>query len=246
MEKKELRLPALVVLGIYALYGCVLAPLYHYLITDIVLMDTLWLDVVDLLYSFAGILGTATLFGFLALSIYRHGLRGARPMLVLAGGAIVFKFLATVVAISIVNGSLNLTGGLNEYLFSLLLELTLVAFCVLLAHIWITPVTQHYRDRAAAAKVLGQQFEESDGCFPFTKLFSYANPLQRTVFWSLLILVLCQSAGFFIDFFSVPLPLQATDIPVMLIYWVLLILLPGVLGYLLSILLIKKAEKTRQ
>ncbi len=243
MQKTQLRLPALIVLGICALHGCVLAPLYEYIINDVVLTATLWLDVIEPIRYLADIGGTAALFAFLIHAVYRYDLRGARPMLLFACGAVAFKHLSTIITISIVNGSVNLTGGLTEYLFSFLLELSLCALCVLLAKLWVLPAVQFYAQRKAAAEVLRKDFEEGDGCYPFRKLFSYQNPLQRTVFWSLLILILVHSAAYFIGFFSVPLPMSASDIPVMLIYWLLLVLLPGALSYFLALFCIKQAER---
>ena len=245
MDKKLLRLPALVTFGIFALYGCVLAPLYQYIIFDTVLMDTLLLDVVDLLFRYAEILGGAVLLGFLSYAIYRYGLRGARPMLLLSLGAIGFKFLSTMISISIVDGSINLVGGLTEYLVAFLLDALLIGICVLLSVHTVLPAVRRHRECVAAAKVLDTSYEEGDGCYPFQKLFQYKNPLQRTVFWSVLLMVLWQSAAFFIDFFSYPAPIDAIDLVVLGIYWIVLILLPGALGYLLSILCIKRyAKKT--
>ena len=245
MDKKLLRLPAIITLGIFALYGCVLAPLYQYIIFDTVLMDTLLLDVVDLLFRYAEILGGAVLFGFLSYTLYRHGLAGARPMLLLAVGAVAFKFLTTVISISIINGSINLVGGLSEYLLAFFLDLLLIGICVLIAYRRILPVVDRHRECVAAAKVLDTPYTQEDGCYPFQKLFQYANPLQRTVFWSVIWMVIWHSAAFFIDYFSYPAPIYALDIVVLLVYWVVLILLPGFLGYLLSMACIKHyAKKT--
>ncbi len=245
MNKKELRLPALVILGVFALYGCVLAPLYQYVIFDTVLMDTLLLDVVDLLFRYAEILGGAALLGFLSYALYRYGLSGARPMLLLAVGAVSFKFLSTVVSISIINGSVNLVGGLTEYLLAFFLDLLLIGLCVLIAYRKILPAVARHRECVAAAAVLDTPYIQGDGCYPFEKLFRYANPLQRTVFWSVLVMILWHSAAFFIDYFSYPAPIYAIDLIVLGVYWVVLILLPGFLGYLLSIACIRLyAKKT--
>ena len=243
MNKKNLIFPAIVVYAIYALYGCVLAPLYQYLISDIVLSDTLWLDLVDLLYQYAEILGSAALLGFLCFSIYRYGFRGARPMLILMGGALAFKYLSTVVAVSVVFGSIDLTGELTVYLFAFLLELAIAAFAVFLTHHDVRPAVMRYQEKEKAAHTLGKKLEENDGCYPFKRLLDFKNPLQRTVFFSLLTVVAWRLIAAIMNEFAYGVALKAGDLPVILLYWALLILLPGFLGYLLSLLCIRISAK---
>ena len=235
MKKKELSLAALVTFGIYAVYACVLAPLYQYLISDFVLRDTLWLDLVDLLFQHAEYYGFAAVLAFIAFSLYRYGLHDARPMLLLCGSAIAFKYLGTVVAISLINGSVNLTGGLVEYLTAFLLELGLAAIGLLIATRLILPVAQSYRDRVRAANILHKTLNECDPCYPLSGLFSRKNPVQRTLFWSMLIFVGWRLAAFVISDLSYGIAPTLADIPVMLLYWAILIFLPGFLGYLLSL-----------
>lgn len=244
MEKKSLRLPALIALAIYTLYGCVLAPLYQYLISDIVLSDTLWLDLIDLLYQYAEILGSATLIGFCCYAVYRYGVAKARPMLLLSLIALIFKYVATVVAVSIVYGSIDLTGELFTYLFAFLLECGILALTVLLSHRLITPTVACYKAQAEAARVLEQQPPEDDGCYPFKKLLDFKNPLQRTLFFGLLIVVGWRLIAAVMNEFAFGVMFRdIVDVLITLLYWVILILLPGCLGYLLSLLCVRIGMK---
>ena len=122
MKNNPLRWPAVILFVILALYGCVLVPLYQYLITDIVLQDTLWLDLVDLLFQYTEMIGNVILLTLLIFGVYRYRLRGSKNVLIIGGCAILFKYVATIIAISIEFGSLDLTGSLTPYLFSILLE----------------------------------------------------------------------------------------------------------------------------
>ena len=86
MELKNLRLPALVVFGIYAIYSCALAPLYQFLSVDIILSDTIWWDIVDFLFNLFEVLGIAACFGFLIHGIYHYTAKECRPLDVFLGG----------------------------------------------------------------------------------------------------------------------------------------------------------------
>ena len=153
MEKSALRLPALIVYGIYALYGLVLAPLYTYLIHDIVLENSIWLDIVDLLFQYTEMLGIAALLGFLIHAVYRFGLKDAKPMYCLCAGALAFKYVATILSLSFVVGSIDLTGGLWEYLFSFMLEAAFAAFAVFLCYKLVLPAVAAYKEKLHAEMV---------------------------------------------------------------------------------------------
>lgn len=243
MNKSHLRLGALVLFGIFALYGCVFAPLYQYLISDIVLQATLWLDLVDLLFQYTEFFGTAALFAFLVHAVYKNGVKGSSRMLILCGGAIAFKYLATVISISIINGSVNLVGGLTEYVFAFLLESALTFVAVYLAHRLVTPHTQRYAECRHASIVLGKPLQEHDGCFPFRRLFDRTNPVQRTLFISLVIVTAWRLAAFVISDFAYGLAITLADVPIMVLYWVILVLVPGFLSYLLSLALFRLAMR---
>ena len=218
MNKSALRLPAICLFGIFALYGCVLAPLYQYLIADIVMQNTLWLDVVDLLFQHTEIYGDALLFGFLIGAVYRYGIRDAKPMLVLCGGALAFKYVATVAAISIIYGYIDLTGGLTEYLFAFLLEAALAALAVFLAYKLAYPQRECEADLPS-----------------FKHLFSLKNPLRAAVFFSMLAVLVWRLVAFIISDFAFGFDLRADEIPVMLLYWLILIILPSFFGYLIAL-----------
>ncbi len=243
MTKKDLRLPAAVLFGIYMLYSLVLTPLYQFIIADAVLTATLWLDLIDLLCWHTEIIGSILLYAFLVVFIYRHGLGGAKPMIKLAVGAIVFKYLLAIITASVLNGSLDLTGSLNGTLFAFLLELCLAALCVYLCSRLILPALQAHRGRAKAAKTLNVTAEKEDGCYPFRSFFSFKNPLQRTLFWSILLVTVWHLASFVMGQLLYGFDLSVTDVLVLTVYAIVLILLPAFLGYVLSLLLIKRVAR---
>ncbi len=239
MNKKDLRLPAILMLGIYAVYGLVLTPLFQFLLTDIVLQGTLWLDLVDLLIHHAEIYASAVLFAFLVRSIYRYGIAASKPVFLLAGIALALKYLFAIIGFSVIFGSIDLTGSLTGYLFSFLLETTLAALTVLLSYRMILPQTEAYQARKNASLVLQRPFSENDPCLPLDGLFSRRNPLQRVLFWSVLSVLIWRLAAYIISDLAYGLDFVAGDIPVMLLYWLILIILPCFFGYLIALRLVR-------
>ena len=80
MSKKSLRLPALLIFGIYTLYSCVLMPLENYIFADILLFQTIWGDVIDVLAHWFEIAGIAAILGTVIYARYRYPLRELPPM----------------------------------------------------------------------------------------------------------------------------------------------------------------------
>ena len=233
MEKRSLALPALWLFGIYALYGCVLTPLLHYISVDIVLRQTVWFDILDLLSSHAEIYGAALLYGFLAGAVYRYGVKNCVLLYLLSGGALLFKYVCAVGAICVADRAIDLTGSLWEYLLAFLLECLLAVLVVFLAHRLISPALARYRARREAAAVLGRDLGEGDGCLPYDGLFRWRNPLQRTLFLGMIILAAVRVIAFTVDYLYGG-GLSAVDILVMFLYWLILILLPAFFGYFIA------------
>ena len=239
---QKLRLPILILFAGVASYACVLVPLLQYLINDIVLRSTLLLDAMDLLSRHLEIVSSILLLEFLIFAIWRYSLSGAKRLLAVCVGVIAFKYLAAVLSYSVAFGSLDLTGGLTSYLFSFLLELALAALVVFLSVQLITPKQKAHAERRAAAATLEQEFQENDPCYPFQKLFSHRNPVLLTTLISVLTVFALQTLAFVISFVS-GAPMQASDVPVMLVYEVILILLPCAYSYFLARLFFRFCAK---
>ena len=246
MQRKVLRLPALVIFGIYAIYACILAPLYQFLAADIVLSDTVLLDIVDFFFNLFEILGISASFGFLIHGIYRCGAKKCRPLYLLLFGALFFKYIASIVAISIVQGSLDLTADFTSYIVSIVIEIAELVFVALLAHRLITSLQNENQRLKNAAATLGQSFTPRGEFFPFRKLFSRINPLQRTAFWGMIAVTALRLISYAIGeiaFSLVGYGFSAGDIPVLLLYAFLLVFIPCFLGYLLSLGCLLLAER---
>ena len=244
MSKKALRLPLILVFAVIALYSCVLVPLLQYVGSDIVLSSTLWLDFLDLLSHHAEIVGGILVLEFLIFVLYRYTLTRAKALLFVIAGAILFKYAAAIIAYSVVFGSLDLTGSLSGYAVALALEFLIAALVLLLSVRSITPAQAQFEARAAA-KALGRDFEEKDPCYPFERPLSWKNPVLRTTLLATLAVFVAQSAAFVISFVT-GAPMQGADVPVLLVYELLLILLPCAYSYFLAVLFFKFCKKQDQ
>ncbi len=242
MSKTALRLPLIILFSLLVLYSCVLIPLYQFLITDAVWMNSIWLDVVDLLCQHLETVGSVALLCFALSGVYCYGLRGAKQILLITGGLLLFKYVAAVIAVSIEFGSLDLTGGLTGFLVAFLIELAIIALSVFLCLRFVNPHMAAFEARKAAANTLGRPFDEKP-IYPFQKILSLKNPLQRVLFIGILNIVLWRLIAAIISEFTYGVLLQPGDIPVILIYWFILILLPAFYSYFLALLFFKLCQK---
>lgn len=249
MSKQNLRRPALCTFGIYLIYAAVLAPLYRYIATDYVLCDTVFFDIVDALYQIFEILGITAIIGFLCHGVYRFTYQKCLPLYLLSGGALLFKYVVSVVAISIVDGTLDLTADFTAYLISLSIELLSLVFAVFLTHKLTFDRVRLDRERARAAETLGKEYRVTTEFLPFQRLFSRTNHLQRAAFWSILLFALLRVVAYIIDeiaFSVMGAFFTPADIPITLLYWALLIFLPAFLGYLLALGCMLWQERTKE
>lgn len=244
MSKPFLRGAAITIFGIYALYALVLAPVYEIIASNITLMGTLWFDLVDLLLQWTEILGGAVMMAFILVGIHRTGsAKKAKPLLYLAGGALLFKYVATIIAISIVYGSFDATMDFGSYILSLLLEAAPCALLAFLTHRLVAADRIRRRELANAAFALGQEQAAPTPLLPFSKLFAKDAPLQRVLYICIGVLCALRALSFILSeiaFSLIGYGFTAADIPVILLYFFLLVLLPCFLAYLLAYLVIRR------
>jgi hypothetical protein len=244
MIKNTLRIPSIILFSLIALYSCVLTPLREYLATDFVLSDTVWFAIVDLCWMHLNVIASVALPVFVIFGIYRYGLRDSKQVLLLALGALLLKYVAATVAVSIEYGSLDLTGGLVAFVVNLLIEIALVALISFLTHRFVSVHQLRYEERKAAAKQLGRPFEEKP-IYPFQHVFSRKNPLQRMFFICTLAVALIQILADIPQTFEFGI-FGAADILIAVLSWIVLILLPAFYSYFLSLLFFKLCSKQAQ
>ena len=246
MPKSTLRFPAIFLFGIYAVYGCLLTPLMEYVITDTVLQNTILYDFLDLLYNLLEALGIASAFSFLIHGVYSFGAKALTKLYLLTGGTLLFKYVSSLIAVSIMRGSLDLTDDYTSIIVAFFIEIAECALVVFLAHRWVGGLLAESKRVAAAAQKLGTHPNATLAVFPFHHLFNRSNALQRTAFWGILTMTVLRLLSFIIGdisysiFFSISYTF--IDVLVLLVYAIILILIPSFLGYLLTLGCMRLAE----
>ena len=216
--------------------------------SDAVYRKTLWYDLIDLLIQWVEILGIAAIFGFLIYGVAHYGIKACRAHYLLFGGALAFKYAAAIIATWVVGGSIDLTDNYSSYLVAILLELTECIFAVFLAH----RLTAHCKDasdaKCRAARTLGAEITPDEPFVPFRTWLSRTNPVQRSAFWGMVLVLAARSLAYVMQeiAFAIFAGFSARDLPVTLVYWLLLIMLPSALGYLLALLCMRLADREQR
>lgn len=238
MPKKSLRLPALLIFGIYTLYSCVLMPLENYIFADILLFQTVWGDIIDVLCHLFEVLGIAAILGAVIYARYCYPLHKIRPILILCGGALLYKYAASVIAVGISGGMFYFPEDLYSILLSLLIEMALIAFTLLLCHRLLTDANNREMELSKASATVGKEFTPTGDLVSFGRPFSRTNPLLRSAFWGMIAVLILRTVSYIIEeiaFTAAGATFTASDIPVLLIYWLLLFAIPCVGGYFLAL-----------
>ena len=247
MPRSFLKTAAIAVFAVLALYSLILVPTYEIVACDVMLMNTLWFDAVDLLMQWTEIFGLILMLVFLTVGVYHVGdLKKCAPLFYLLGGALLFKYLGAIIALSVVHGSFDITLDYSGYAVSILLELLP---CVIVT--WLTQKhtanhTAQIRELEGAAALLKKDFERPRGLLPFQKLFGKENPLQKTAYIGVGIVTAARLASFVaseIAYSMLGFAYQLRDLPISLLYALLLVLLPCFLGYLVFFYALRLVEK---
>lgn len=237
MPKKFLKIAALAVFLTMALYALILVPAYEIIACDIMLMDTLLFDIVDLVMQWVEVLALVLICAFLTVGVYRTGNANAcRTLYFLLGGALLFKYIGAILALSVVHGAFDATLSYGSYAISLLLELIPAALTVYLTHRYTVAIRHEDAAKKKAAATLGLHFTPTASQLPFAHLFDRTNPVQKVAYISLGVLTAIRLLAFAaseIAFSMLGFAYQLSDLPVSLLYCFLLILLPCFIGYIL-------------
>jgi len=249
VRKPSLLWPAIVLFGIYAVYGALLVPLNQYIGTDGVLQDSLLYDFTDAALHWIEILGLALCFGFLIDGVHRFCVGACRALFCLISGALFFKYISAYAFLMIwrIVPAVDL-GELASMGLGWLVEASECAVVLLLAALRIPRAAALQKARQKAAKKLGEPDETPSLLLPFKCPFDRNNALQTTTLLAMVLLAAIRLVLFIIDDLAaimIGLTYTFADVPVTLLYWLLLILLPAAGGYFLILLILTKRAKTK-
>ncbi len=245
-KKPSLLLPAAVLFGVYAIYGAGLVPLCRVFLTDAVLRQTLWLDLIDGAQQWLEIVGLALCCGFLIDGIRRFAVRACRMLFLLVGGALLFKYVLSLASLALFLGEPLALGDVGSSALSLVIELAFCAVIAVLAATRIPRAAAAQKARQKAAETLDEADNAPSPLLPFKRPFARDNVLQTTALLAMILLAVIRVLLWIVDEITASLygyPFTAADIPVTLLYWFLLILLPAAIGYFLILLILQKRAK---
>ena len=245
-QKPSLLWPAVTLFVCYAVYGAALVPLYNFFYADVVLQNTFWFDLIDGVQQWLEIVGLSLCFGFLIDGVYRFTIRACRALYLLVGGALLFKYAASHGALILfLNEPLTFDGVVGSAV-SLCIELVLCAVVVLLAALRIPRAVAAQKARAKAAGTIGEAMNVPAPLLPFKRPFARDNVLQTTALLVMILLAVIRILLWVVNdvaFALFGLAFTAADIPVTLLYWLVLILVPAALGYFLILFILQKRAK---
>jgi hypothetical protein len=243
MPRSFLKVAAIVVFFTMALYALVLVPMYEIVACDIMLMGTLLFDAIDLLMQWIEIFALILILAFLLIGVWKAGTAAdCRSLFLLLGGTLLFKYVGAVLALSVVHGSLDITLNYGSYIVSLLLEVAVCALLIFLTHRHVVSQERLKKERDHAALILGQEPKSEPMLLPFTKLFDHENPLQKIVYIIIGMIAGIRTLSFIaseIAYSMLGFTYHLSDLPVTLLYLLLLVLLPCFIGYLILFATVK-------
>ena len=246
MNRPDLRFPALMLFGIYALYGFFFVPVNLWMGSDAVLVNSLWWDVVDFLMNLFEILGICAAFGFLIRGIYRCGARQCSSLLWLVGGALTFKYLASLISVFIIGGSIDLTMEFGSFFFPLAVELAELTVLVFFTERAFSRQKEALRLRRKAKKQLDGAAPDTTDPLPPKSFFDRTNPALLAAMIAVGILTVLRLITEIVADVAYALfgaAYTLSDIPVTLFYWVLMVFLPCFIGYLFLVSCMKLPER---
>lgn len=239
MPRSFLKASALLVYPLMAIYAFLLVPAYEIIAFDVTLASTLLFDGVDMLMGFVEIITLSLAVALLITAVYREGsAKPCRALYVLLGGALLLKYVGSIIALSVVHGALDATLNYGSYLLSLLLELLPLALTVLLTHRYTVAANANATIRKKALERLGAAPEESIDLLPFKNPFHSQNPLQKIALLALGLVCAIRLLAYVMNeiaYIILGFAFSASDLPVTLLYAFLTVLLPCFIGYLLCV-----------
>ena len=240
MPKSFTKLALFSCAAVYSLYAALLVPAYEYIGCDIMLANTLWFDAVDILLQWTEFAGAALVMATLTVALYHGGaLKPCQSLFMKLGGILVLKYLVSVIALSVVHGSaFDTTLDFGGYVLSLAIELAVFTLVAYLTWRYVTNKNATEKAQAKAAATLKTDAVAPENALPLPSPFR-RSPLLRILLIGVSVYTAIRAAAYLLNelaFILMGFSFTAGDVPVTLLYFLLLVLLPGFLCYLLSYL----------
>jgi len=202
---------------IFSIYSFVLTTIYVKTISDINFMIPVLIDVIPYITDLTEISGILICYSFIIYAFFRFDKNTIIKFTSVFVLLTLYKYLAKIAITYIINDSLpQIKGMFTDIMYSValpaLLEYTQAAIVITIAY-FIFKGTHELIEtkRKLENKLPDFIFDEKALFFPFTKLFTRHNPIQRIAFWSGIIIMASKMIQLLIIDFSVGLPTDIVD-----------------------------------
>lgn len=181
-SKKLLRLLLIFSFGLSALF-VMLARLYAVSCTDITIMYTAWPEVLEIVVNLVECVIFGIAYAVLVYAAYRLPEGGLKPYIIAYFGSVLFKYIGNYLVTWLTDTTMSadyLLENLTYILIYVAMELSQAVLVLLI--IWRTMKAYHAfieRQMRIAANLPGAEVDVRTYAFPFTKLISLKNPLQK-------------------------------------------------------------------
>ena len=217
------RVLFLLVYALVTLYVFVLAPLYVRFANDILYMTTGLPDLLSLLLAVLDIAVFAIAYAVILYAVYRLPMRRVRSLLLIYGGAILYRNVVNLVMTYLTDGipvAEEIGFDLASVLAYIVLESLQCGLVVFIAHKVISAMKKQEEIRLAAAmKLKKKQYTPLLSSFPFDRLFSFRRPVQKAAFLIALVPMGVKVLSRIVYDLGIGLPTSLSEVFVMLLYY---------------------------
>lgn len=188
-ERKRLWLSLLLSLAFLVfVYSFVLAPLYTYSISDVLLYSTPLPEIIHLLLNVIDVLSYSICFSIIIYSILKYSLRRSWKLLTIYSTAIFTKYLANFLITSFVNRILDISDIFFIILY-FVFDIIMLSFVCVFSCMFIRRFNERKRILEKSNRALGNtQNDIIQDLFATKKIFVKENPLHCSALATALIL----------------------------------------------------------
>ena len=226
------------------------APLYIYFANNVLYMGTILPELFSVLSSAVDVLVFAVVYGTSIYAIYRFTVKRIARIPVIYGALILYKNIGNLIFTYVTDGlpSKSILPDLLNIGIYILLEFLQYTVVLLIAGKILTNARKREEIRKNAADRAKKKYESMTEYFPFSKVMSFKNPIQKALFWVAFVPMSVKVASriwydiwFFLQY---GLYDGFKDFLWMFLYYSMDILSYGVLVYFLMMLLLLQMKKS--
>ncbi len=208
---------------IFSVYSWLLTTVYVKTISDINFMIPILIDIIPYITDITEIAGILICYSFIIYAFCRFDKNTVFKYVTAFVLLTIYKYLAKIAITYIMNGALpQIKGMFIDLMYSVAIPASLeylqAAIFIFIAYFIFKGTFEYIETKKKLEnKIPNFKFDEKSVFFPFSKLLTFKNPIQRTAFWSGIIIMISKMAQLLIIDFSVGLPTDLIDF-----FWIII------------------------